>query len=84
MPLTAAELVEHPAYKNLSWKLPPAKSDYCTIAEGRRGGPFKLWYEVHGTGPKRMVVSPVLSLNPNLYFLLHYVCSFRGLTKGYL
>ena len=57
MPLTAAELLEHPAYEHLQWKLPPTQSDYCTVAQGRSGGPFKLWYEVHGKGSRRMVVS---------------------------
>lgn len=57
MTLKAAELSEHPAYQNLQWKLPPTQSDYCTIAGDRSGGPFRLWYEVHGKGPRRMVVS---------------------------
>jgi hypothetical protein len=57
MPLKAAEIMQHPAYKHLEWKLPPTEADFCTVADGRRGGPFKIWYEVHGIGPKRLVVS---------------------------
>ena len=57
MPLKAADLLAHPAYEHLPWKLSPTESDYCTVAGGRRGGPFKLWYEVHGKGKTRMVVS---------------------------
>ena len=55
MPLSAAELVAHPAYKHLEWKLPPTKEGHTEIAAGRSGGPFKLWYEVHGKGSTRMV-----------------------------
>lgn len=61
MPLKAAEILGHPAYKHLEWKLSPTEADFCSVGNGRSGGPFKLWYEVHGTGLKRIVVSPVVS-----------------------
>ncbi|RMZ84041.1 hypothetical protein DV737_g1325, partial [Chaetothyriales sp. CBS 132003] len=56
MPLTTAELTAHPAYKHLDWKLPASREGYVTVAEGRRGGPFKVWYELHGKGPTRLVL----------------------------
>ncbi|RMZ91319.1 hypothetical protein DV736_g1435, partial [Chaetothyriales sp. CBS 134916] len=55
MPLTAAELVAHPAFKHLEWKLPASQEGYASVAETRRGGPFKIWYELHGRGPTRLV-----------------------------
>jgi hypothetical protein len=59
--LKAAELISHPAFKNLKWKLPPAGEGYAEVAKGRGGGPFKLWYEVHGKGATRIVVSGTLA-----------------------
>ncbi|RMZ79722.1 hypothetical protein DV738_g3188, partial [Chaetothyriales sp. CBS 135597] len=56
MPLTAAELVAHPAFKHLEWKLPANKEGFVSVADGRRGGPFDIWYELHGTGPTRLVL----------------------------
>lgn len=57
MPLTAAEIVEHPAFKqNVIWDLKPTKKAKCSVAKGR-GGPFNLMYEIHGTGPIHMIVS---------------------------
>ncbi len=57
MPLTAAEIVQHPAFKqNVIWDLKPTKKAKCSVAKGR-GGPFNLMYEIHGTGPIHMIVS---------------------------
>lgn len=55
--LTAAELISHPAFKHLKWNLPPAEEGYAEVAKGRSGGPFKLWYEIHGKGSTKIVVS---------------------------
>ena len=58
MPLTASELQAHPAWKaGLKWHLPPTKEGKCEVAKGRSGGPLKLHYEIHGTGPTKIVVS---------------------------
>ena len=56
MPLTAAEIIAHPAFPQVIWKLEPAKKGKCPVASGR-GGPIKLAYEIHGTGPRKIVVS---------------------------
>jgi hypothetical protein len=56
-PLTAEEVVAHPAYKYTDWKLPPTTSGRCAVAQKRRGGPINLYYETHGTGPIKLVVS---------------------------
>ncbi|OLN97709.1 putative aminoacrylate hydrolase RutD 2 [Colletotrichum chlorophyti] len=53
--LTAAEIQKHPAFKTTQWNLEPTKSGYVSVAESRPGGPFPLWYEVHGSGPIRIV-----------------------------
>lgn len=58
MPLTVAEIKAHPAYGHLDWKLPPTDAGHCEVARGRRGGPFKVYYEVHGRGPTRILVCP--------------------------
>ena len=59
--LSAAELKAHPGYQNLEWDLPPTKKGMCSVAKGR-GGPFNLWYEVHGAaeGGIKLVVSSSL------------------------
>lgn len=56
MPLTAAEVVEHPAFSTVIWDLKPTKKGRCAVAHGR-GGPIDIAYEIHGTGPVRLVVS---------------------------
>lgn len=57
--LTAAEVVAHPAYQSLDWKLSPTTSGTCPVAQARRGGPLNLYYQIHGTGPTKLVVSMV-------------------------
>jgi len=55
MPLTAAEILAHPAYNTVNWDLPPTKKGRCEVAKGRSGGPFKIHYEIHGTGDVKLV-----------------------------
>ena len=57
MPLTAAQLTQHPAFDTVIWHLKPTKKGKCAVAHGRRG-PIDIAYEIHGTGPIRLVVSP--------------------------
>lgn len=54
-PLTAAEIAAHSEYPHVYWDLKPTKKDSIDVAKGR-GGPFKLAYEVHGHGPRKIVV----------------------------
>lgn len=54
MPLTFAELVEHPAFEHIIYKLSPTKKGTLAVAKGR-GGPFNIAYEIHGTGPIHLV-----------------------------
>ena len=56
MSLTAAEIIEHPAFNSVIWDLTPTKKGKCAVAH-RRGGPFDIAYEIHGTGPIHLVVS---------------------------
>jgi hypothetical protein len=56
MPLKAAEIISHPAFDTVEWNLPPTKEGYAEIAKGRAGGPFKLYYEIHGQGGVKLVV----------------------------
>ena len=61
MPLKAAELIAHPAFKTVEWDLTPTKEGYAEVAKGRPGGPFKLYWEIHGVGEIKTVVG--VSLN---------------------
>jgi hypothetical protein len=56
-PLKAAEIVAHPAFEHVEWNLPPTTSGKASVAKGRSGGPFQLYYEIHGKGERRIVVS---------------------------
>jgi len=53
-PLTAAEVMAHPEYPHVHWDLKPDRKEAISVAPGR-GGPFKLAYELHGHGPKKLV-----------------------------
>lgn len=54
MPLTAAEVIEHPAFNTVIWDLKPTKKGKCPVAQSR-GGPIDIAYEIHGTGPRHLV-----------------------------
>ena len=60
-PLTSAEIVQHPAFKDVIWDLPPTTKGNCAVASTRRGGPFNIAYEIHGTGPIHTIVSIYLA-----------------------
>ncbi|KAF2860822.1 alpha/beta-hydrolase [Piedraia hortae CBS 480.64] len=52
--LTADEVLEHPEFPHVNWELKPDKKEKINVASGR-GGPFKLAYELHGRGPKKII-----------------------------
>lgn len=58
-PLAAKQLLAHPAYPSNDWsdKIPPTSSGYAPInSNGKRpGGPFQIHYELHGTGPTKII-----------------------------
>ncbi|OHE95102.1 glycylpeptide N-tetradecanoyltransferase [Colletotrichum orchidophilum] len=53
--LSAEEIQRHPAYDTTQWDLKSRLSGFATVAESRPGGPFPMWYEVHGHGSKKIV-----------------------------
>ena len=53
--LSAEEVLQHPEYPHVNWDLKPDKRESISVAAGR-GGPFKLAYELHGHGAKKIVV----------------------------
>ncbi|KAH0843009.1 hypothetical protein FOPE_08382 [Fonsecaea pedrosoi] len=57
MPLTAAEIIAHPAFDTVEWHLEPSRSGYCEVARARHGGPFRLYWEIHGKGDVKLVDS---------------------------
>jgi hypothetical protein len=50
-----ATILAHPSYPDTIWKLTPTQSGQLPVAAGR-GGPFKIDWEVHGSGPIKMIV----------------------------
>lgn len=56
MPLKAAEIISHPAFHTIEWDLSPKDKGSTEVAKGRPGGPFKLYWEVHGRGDVKTVV----------------------------
>lgn len=48
------EVTNHPEYPHIYWDLKPQKQDYLNVAAGR-GGPFRLSYELHGHGSRRIL-----------------------------
>lgn len=57
MPLRPAEIIQHPAFENVIYDLKPTEKGFAPVAVGR-GGPFNIAYEIHGSGPKHLVVGP--------------------------
>lgn len=55
-PMTAQELPQHPEYPHIVWQLTPQSQGKVPVAKDR-GGPFHVAYEVHGNGPRHLVVS---------------------------
>lgn len=53
--LTVEEIQQHPEYPYINWDLPCSKKEKISVATGR-GGPFKLAYELHGRGPRKIIV----------------------------
>lgn len=54
---TAEELKRHPEYPTVYWDLKPTKKGTLPVAECR-GGPFNISWEIHGEGPKKILVRP--------------------------
>ena len=53
--LTAKEILTHPEFGKVPWEGKPTKEGFVDVANGR-GGPISIAYEVHGTGPNKLVV----------------------------
>ena len=59
--LTAKEILAHPEFGKVPWKGNPTKEGFVDVANGR-GGPISIAYEVHGTGPNKLVVCESVQL----------------------
>lgn len=57
--MTPEELLAHPEYNHLIWDLKPERKGKLAVARNR-GGPINIAYEVHGHGPRHLVVRPFL------------------------
>ncbi|KAE9566172.1 hypothetical protein CGMCC3_g17666 [Colletotrichum fructicola] len=65
--LSAADVLQHPAFGTTKWNLKPAESGLVSVADNRAGGPFPLWYEVHGNGPLKIVWIMGLGATRNMW-----------------
>ena len=54
--MTPDELLKHPEYHHTIWDLKPDAKGKVSVAR-TRGGPISIAYEIHGHGPRHMVVS---------------------------
>lgn len=54
-PMTPDELLKHPEYDHTIWDLTPSQKGKAVVAKGR-GGPINVAYEIHGHGPRHLVV----------------------------
>ncbi len=54
---SVADTLKQPAFPTAVWNLEPDQAGFLPVAEGR-GGPFRISWEIHGTGPVRMIVCP--------------------------
>jgi len=58
-PLTATQLLAHPAYPTNDWsdRIPPTATGHAPIntSSSRPGGPFSIYYELHGNGPRKII-----------------------------
>ncbi|KAL2268426.1 hypothetical protein VTJ83DRAFT_3272 [Remersonia thermophila] len=50
-----AETLKHPAFNTAVWQLVPDRSGITPVAQAR-GGPIKISWEIHGSGPRRLVL----------------------------
>ncbi|KAK5094478.1 hypothetical protein LTR70_004086 [Exophiala xenobiotica] len=58
-PLTATQLLAHPAYPTNDWsnRIPPTATGHVPIngSSSRPSGPFSIYYELHGSGPRKII-----------------------------
>ncbi|KAK4892219.1 hypothetical protein LTR27_009228 [Elasticomyces elasticus] len=52
--LSVNEVLKHPEFPHTNWDLKAEKEEKINVAAGR-GGPFKLSYELHGHGPRKII-----------------------------
>lgn len=60
---TVEETLKHPSFPTAIWNLEPSQQGLLPVAEGR-GGPINLSWEIHGSGPIKLLVSANLSGAP--------------------
>ncbi|PHH89800.1 hypothetical protein CDD83_5232 [Cordyceps sp. RAO-2017] len=53
---SAEETVQHPAYAGAVWALEPDRSGVLSVGAGRRGGPVRIAWEIHGAGPVKVML----------------------------
>lgn len=65
---SAEETINHPAYPGAVWNLEPHKKGLLPCAKDR-GGPVNISWEVHGDGPRKIIVR-----RPSPYHLVSPLC----------
>lgn len=48
--------MQHPAYPTALWQLEADKEATVIVGGDRRGGPTRIYYEIHGRGPIHVLV----------------------------
>ena len=54
-PLTAAEIYQHPEFDTVIWNLKPTAKGKVSVGKDRQST-CQIAYEVHGHGPRHLVV----------------------------
>ncbi len=67
---TIAETLTHPAFPTAIWDLKPDRQGLTPVAEGR-GGPINISWEIHGVGPTKLIVSPIIPSHKPAHSLTH-------------
>lgn len=53
--MKAAEVLKHPSFGHTTFELVPRLKGKVSVAKSR-GGPLDIAYEVHGNGPRHLIV----------------------------
>jgi len=79
--MSVEEILKHPEFDHVNWDLKPEKREKVEVAKGR-GGPFHLAYELHGHGPRKIVVCPVRMTSNLSHFLEVPRADYRQVDNG--
>jgi glycylpeptide N-tetradecanoyltransferase len=53
------DTLNHPAFPTTVWNLEPDQKGVAAVAQ-KRGGPYRITWEIHGVGPSKLLVRPTI------------------------